>query len=317
MAAVVALDAFDPEGSKYLHQVFPDVIEQGHPLHATWTEHAVGLFVAKSRVTREMISKAKKLRIIVRHGTGYDNIDAEACREHGVILCYCPGISAMNVAEVVLALTGACAKNLIEVSRQLRAGEKLNKKFKSLYSAALLTGKTFGIVGGGTIGQLVAKNVGAYEGNLIVYDPALPAQSWEALPHTRAASLDEILPQVDVLSIHVPLLSATRDMIAAPQLRMMKPTAVLINTARGGVVNEPDLWDALRNNIIASAGVDAWVKEPPTKEDYGHVLEMDNVVTTPHIGGSPAEIQTATCRAMVDRMKEALIDGVKPKDRVC
>lgn len=126
-----------------------------------------------------------------------------------------------------------------------------------------------------------------------------------------------MLPKVDVPSIHVPLLSATRDMIAAPQLKMMKPTAILINTARGGVVNEPDLWDALRNNVIASAGIDAWVKEPPTKEDYGHVFEMDNVVTTPHIGGSPAEIQTATCRAMVDRMKEVLIDRLEPKDRVC
>lgn len=173
--SVVALDSFDPEGLKYMRRLFPDVIEAGHPSHASWPDHAVGLFVAKSKVTAEIIRSTKNLKFIVRHGTGYDNIDVDACKEKGVVLCNLPGISvspssslyankaydvqAMSVAEVALALAGACSKNLVELSRQIRGGEMLNKKSKSLYSAALLTGKTFGIVGGGRIGQLTAKKL--------------------------------------------------------------------------------------------------------------------------------------------------------------
>ena len=95
----------------------------------------------------------------------------------------------------------------------------------------------------------------------------------------------------------------------------MKPTAILINTSRGGIVNEPDLWKALQERIIASAGVDAWVSEPPTKDVSGDVFELDTLVTTPHIGGSPAEVQTATCISMIDRMKEVIIDKTDPKNR--
>lgn len=180
MSAVVALDTFDPVGTEYMREVFPDIIEPDHASYTTWPDHAVGLLVAKSYVTADMISKSKRLRYIVRHGAGYDNVDVEACKKKGIIMCNCPGVSvravcsckfelaryrqltqskATSVAEVVLTLTCACAKNLVEVSRQIRAGETLNKRFRSLYSAATLTGKTFGIIGGGTIGQIVAKKL--------------------------------------------------------------------------------------------------------------------------------------------------------------
>lgn len=104
-------------------------------------------------------------------------------------------------------------------------------------------------------------------------------------------------------------------MITFSVLEKMKPTAILINVARGGVVKEEDLWEALRSGTIASAAVDAWVSEPPTREVYGSILDMENLVMSPHIGGSPAEVQTATCISMVDHMKE-LLDGKLPRDRV-
>lgn len=113
---------------------------------------------------------------------------------------------------------------------------------------------------------------------------------------------------VDVLSLHVPLLPTTKNLITLPLLKTMKPTATLINVARGGVVNEEDLWQALREGIIASAGVDAWVSEPPTRDVYGDVFDLENLIMSPHIGGSPAEVQTATCISMVDHMKE-MLDG--------
>lgn len=120
---------------------------------------------------------------------------------------------------------------------------------------------------------------------------------------------------VDVLSLHVPLLPTTKNLITLPLLKTMKPTATLINVARGGVVNEEDLWQALREGIIASAGVDAWVSEPPTRDVYGDVFDLENLIMSPHIGGSPAEVQTATCISMVDHMKE-MLDGEPPRDRV-
>lgn len=124
-----------------------------------------------------------------------------------------------------------------------------------------------------------------------------------------------MLPSVDVLSLHVPLLPTTKNLITLPLLKKMKPTAILINVARGGAVHEQGLWQALREGIIASAGVDAWVSEPPTRDVYGDVFDLENLVMSPHIGGSPAEIQTAVCMSMVDHMKE-MLDGQPPRDRV-
>jgi len=138
---------------------------------------------------------------------------------------------------------------------------------------------------------------------------------WGSIPHVRAKSVADMLPLVDVLSLHVPLLPTTKNMITLSLMRTMKRTAILINCARGGVVNEDDLWKALREGIIGSAGVDAWVSEPPTREIYGDVLELENLVMSPHIGGSPAEVQTTTCMSMCDHMRE-MIDGKAPRDRV-
>jgi phosphoglycerate dehydrogenase-like enzyme len=120
---------------------------------------------------------------------------------------------------------------------------------------------------------------------------------------------------VDVLSLHVPLNLATKDMINLPLLKSMKPTSILVNCSRGGVVNEKDLWVALKEGIIASAGVDVWVHEPPTREVYGDIFDLENLVMSPHIGGSPAEVQTATCISMCDHMRE-MLDGKPPRDRV-
>ena len=149
------------------------------------------------------------------------------------------------------------------------------------------------------------------------YDPYLPTDSeaWKTIPYTRVTSLEEMLPLLDVLSLHVPLLPSTRDMISLPQLKAMKPTAIIINTARGGIVNETDLWHALRERIIKGAGIDTWVNEPPTRDAYGDVFDIENLTMTSHIGGSPLEIQTLTCYSMCDRMKEMIV-GEVVKNRI-
>lgn len=129
------------------------------------------------------------------------------------------------------------------------------------------------------------------------------------------ARVEDLLPLVDVLSLHVPLLPSTKDLINLENMRTMKPTAILINTARGGVINEPDLFCALREGVIASAGIDAFVIEPPTAQAYGDNLEIPTLTFSPHIGASPSEIQTALCMSMCDHMAE-LLNGDTPRDRV-
>jgi D-3-phosphoglycerate dehydrogenase len=124
-----------------------------------------------------------------------------------------------------------------------------------------------------------------------------------------------MLAHVDVLSLHVPLLESTRDLINLANMRTMKPTAIIINTARGGVINEEDLFTALQEGVIAAAGIDAFVHEPPTKKVYGALLDIPTLTFTPHIGAAAAEIQTALCMSMCDHMAE-LMAGETPRDRV-
>ena len=150
------------------------------------------------------------------------------------------------------------------------------------------------------------------------YDPYVPIDGpspWNDIPHTRATRVEDLLPVIDVLSLHVPLLPSTKDLINLDNMRTMKQTSIIINTARGGVINEADLFVALREGIVGAAGIDAFVHEPPTSEAYGDNLELPNLTFTPHIGAAAAEIQTALCESMCDHMAE-LLEGKAPRDRV-
>ena len=150
------------------------------------------------------------------------------------------------------------------------------------------------------------------------YDPYMPTDGtgpWSSIHHRRVSSVDEMLPLVDVLSLHVPLLASTTNLLTLDKLKTMRRTAILINTARGGIINEDDLFTALSEGIIAAAGIDAFVHEPPTRAAYGDKLDLPTLTFTPHIGAAAAEIQTALCTSMCDHMVE-LLEGKPPRDRV-
>lgn len=176
---------------------------------------------------------------------------------------------------------------------------------KEKCSGLIISRKIIGIVGMGNIGQKVAN---IFQGGLgcriVAYDPLLPKDAWPQILHTRAETLEEVLCVADVLTLHIPLLAETRNLIAYPQLQMMTQNAILINTARGGIINESDLERALKEGLIWGVGLDCHEQEPPTKERYGGLWATGRVVSTPHVGAATAETQMETAIAAVDRLWE-------------
>lgn len=176
---------------------------------------------------------------------------------------------------------------------------------KEKCSGLIINNKTVGIIGMGNIGQRVARIFQCGLGcSIVAYDPLLPTDAWSNIVHTRATTLEYLLESSDVITLHVPLLPQTRNLIAFPQLSLMKRNAILINTARGGIVHEADLERALNEGLIWGAGLDCHEQEPPTRERYGGLWETGRVVSTPHVGAATAETQMETAIAAVDRLWE-------------
>lgn len=233
---------------------------------------------------------------------GIDKIDATACSERDIKIFTTPGVNAQAVAETVLTLTMSVARQVGHITAQQSHG-KLVPKEKC--SGLIISGKTVGIVGMGNIGQRVARIFqGGLGCDIVAYDPLLPADAWADIPHTRAKTLDQVLEASDVFTLHVPLLPQTRNLIGYQQLSQMKSNAILINAARGGIVNEADLERAMNEGLIFGAGLDCHEQEPPTKERYGGLWDTGRVVSTPHIGAATAQTQMETAMAAVDRLAE-------------
>ncbi|KAJ9636854.1 hypothetical protein H2199_007848 [Coniosporium tulheliwenetii] len=187
------------------------------------------------------------------------------------------------------------------VARQLRTisvNQALGKEVRKDHCCGTtMIGKSIGILGMGNIGTAVARIFqGAFNSPVYAYDPFAPADAWADVPHTRVSKIEDLLPHVDVLTLHVPLNRKTRDMISMSQFEAMRPNAILINVARGGIVNEDDLITALNKGLIWGAGLDCHVEEPPTEKRYKALWETGKVISTPHIGATTAQtqVQTAT-----------------------
>lgn len=233
---------------------------------------------------------------------GIDKIDAPACKQRNIPIFNTPGVNAQAVAETVLALTMSVARQVGHITALQTERQVVPKE---TCSGLIIRNKTIGIVGMGNIGQKVAA---IFQGGLgcriIAYDPLLPKDAWTEIPHVRAATLEELLDSSDVVTLHIPLLPQTRGLISYAQLERMKSNAILINTARGGIVNESDLERALTEQLIFGAGLDCHEQEPPTKELYGGLWGTGRVVSTPHIGAATAETQMETAMAAIDRLAE-------------
>nr|WP_206204038.1 hydroxyacid dehydrogenase [Thermococcus sp. ES12] len=254
---------------------------------------------SKPRVTRKVIEAAPKLKVIGRAGVGLDNIDLEAAKERGIKVVNSPGASSRSVAELAVALMFAVARKIAFADRKMREGIWAKKQCMGME----LEGKTLGIVGFGRIGYSIAKIARALGMNVLLYDP-YPNEERAREVGGKFVPLEELLKESDVVTLHVPLVEQTYHLINEERLRLMKPTAILINAARGAVVDTSALVKALQGGWIAGAGLDVFEEEPLPKD---HPLtKLDNVVLTPHIGASTVEAQMRAGVQVAEQIVEIL-----------
>lgn len=244
---------------------------------------ADGFILRIGKIDRKAIEACPKLRVITRPGVGVDSVDVKAATEHGIPVVVCPA-NFRAVAEHTLALILALSKNLLESVEETQKG---NFAVRSKYAAVELTGKTLTILGFGKIGREVARLCSAIGMKICVYDPYVPQESVTSLQFGYAADMREAIAQGDFVSIHLPSMPATHGIIGKEQFAAFKKTAIFVNCARGDVVNETDLVEALEDHVIAGAGLDVLVDEPMKKEHP--LFRMPNVIITPHMAAQTQE----------------------------
>jgi len=251
---------------------------------------ADGVIIRIGSIDRETMAAAKRLKVIGRPGIGVDNVDVAAATESGIPVVIAPGANTRSVAEHALALILAASKDLLNSDRNTRAGE-FNVRYA--YKSFELSGKVLGLVGYGNIGKELARLCTAIGMKVVVHDPFInPGSIVQGYRYVNR--LDQVLRDADVVSLHVPLTEKTRNMIGERELGLMKPSAVLINCARGGVIDEKALIAALKNKRLHGAGLDVFSSEPVTAGNPWK--DLDNVIVTPHMAGQARE---AAARASV------------------
>jgi D-3-phosphoglycerate dehydrogenase / 2-oxoglutarate reductase len=257
------------------------------------------LIVRNLRVDSAMIEAARELRLIGVHGVGTDRIDLGAVSGRAIAVFNTPDANATSVAEHAMALLLGVAKRIIPARHALQSGDDA---FRYRAQPIELAGKTAGIVGYGRVGRAFAVLARAFGMQIVVFDPALPDESGLE-PGERVDDLDTLLRESDAVSLHVPLTPATKGLIDARRLWLMKPSAVLVNTARGALVDEEALLRALLDGQIAGAGLDVFAVEPVPAEHP--LLHLDPVVATPHLAGSTDGALRRTALALVDGIERA------------
>lgn len=248
-------------------------------------EAADYIIIRTVKLTGADLKRAGRLRLVQKWGAGYDNIDIESISALDIPVAVCAGINAQPVAEMTLLHMLAVLRNLTALNDSL----KKNIWAKDVYSTRsyLLQGKKVGLIGLGNIGKRVAGLVRAFGATVQYYDVCRAEEATERALDLTFLPLEVLLGSSDVVSIHVPLTEETRNLLDYQKLCLMKPTAIVVNTARGGIVDEADLARALSEKRILGAGLDAFVNEPP---GAGHpLLGLENVVMTPHAGGNTAD----------------------------
>ncbi|TMC69621.1 MAG: D-glycerate dehydrogenase [Chloroflexi bacterium] len=256
-------------------------------------------------VNGDAIRAARQLRMIATMGTGYDNIDVGAAKERGIPVTFAPGILDETTADGAFALLLATARRLGEAERFLRAG-KYHGWTPFMFTGQDVHGATLGIVGMGRIGLAVARRARGFAMPLLYHDARRNPGAEQELGVTYVENLDELLARSDFVSLHVPLLADTRHLMNAERLRKMKRTAILINTSRGPVVDEKALADALKEGVIAGAGLDVYEREPAVEPS---LLGLENAVLLPHIAS--ASVRTRTRMAV--RAAENIVAFIEGK----
>jgi glyoxylate reductase len=265
---------------------------------------AEGIFtVLTDKIDREVLDKAKKVKIIANMAVGYDNIDIEYAKHRGIIVTNTPDILTETTADLTFGLLLAAARKIVQANQYIKDG-----LWKS-WSPYFMTGvdvhhKTLGIVGMGRIGEAIAKRALGFNMNIIYHNRTRKEEAEEKL-QAKYVSFHELIETADFIVCMTPLTESTREIFNRDVFRKMKQTAIFINTSRGGVVNEEDLYEALVNKEILAAGLDVFQKEPILPNHP--LLQLDNVVALPHIGSATVETRTAMIELALKNIERVLL----------
>ncbi|MBI4976940.1 MAG: phosphoglycerate dehydrogenase [Spirochaetes bacterium] len=253
-----------------------------------------------SRADREVVTMGKQLKLVARAGVGLDNVDVPAATEKGIVVMNAPSGNTMSTAELTFAMLLAMSRNIPQAYMSMRQKQWEKKKFEGIE----VHGKTLGIVGLGRIGREVAKRAIAFGMKVLAYDPYFPQDKAKTLG-VEMSDLTRIYKESDFITVHTPLSAETENLITKKEIALMKPTVRLINCARGGIINEQDLKDALAAKRIAAAALDVYISEPPKEFAYA---DLENCITTPHLGASTEEAQISvaieTANAIVSYFRD-------------
>jgi phosphoglycerate dehydrogenase-like enzyme len=253
---------------------------------------AEAVIVGLEIITPELLDKLPKLRIIAKYGVGLDNIDLDACKNRGILVGWSGGVNKRSVAEMALGFMIALCRNLFSTSNEL-------KQFIWNKSGGVqLSGKTIGIIGLGNIGKELVLLLKPFGCNILVNDIE-DVSEFATANNLQCVDKNTLISLSDIVSIHTPLTSETRNMFTTKEFNQMKKSAFIINTARGGIINEIDLKIALKEKIIAGAALDVYETEPPIDKE---LLQLPNLICTPHTGGNAAEAVFAMGESAINHL---------------
>ena len=297
---VLVTEPLSSGGLALLRQEFdvderPDLAPAG--LADAIAEYDALIVRSQTKVTAEVFERASRLRVVGRAGIGLDNVDVEAATRAGVMVVNAPQSNILSAAEHTLALLLAQARNIPQADAALRAGRWERRRFEGVE----LNGKTLGIVGLGRVGAMVAQRAGAFGMRLVGFDPYVSRDRARALGVELMPNLEAVLVQADFLTVHLPRTPETVGLIGRRELALMKPGAILINTARGALVDQGALAEALRDGRLAGAGLDVYPQEPLPPE-ANPFRDLDNVVLTPHAGAVTREANARSRKMPVDNI---------------
>jgi D-3-phosphoglycerate dehydrogenase len=254
-----------------------------------------------TKVTSDIIESAKNLRVIGRAGSGLDNVDKVAATKHGIVVMNTPGGNTITTAEHTIALLLSMARQIPQATTSMKQGKWEKKRFTGVE----LYNKTLGIIGIGNIGSHVARMAQGMGMNVIAFDPYMSEERVKSLG-IKIVSLDELIETADFITVHTPLTPETRGLINADRIKRMKDGVRIINAARGGIVDEKALYNALKSGKVAGAALDVFEQEPP---EGNPLLELDNIVLTPHLGAATEEAQENVAVAIAEQVVDYLVKG--------
>src|SRR5438309_9234561 len=307
MPAILVADSLADDGLRRLRQAGEVEVRTG--LTEAQLVEAIPAFDAlvvrsATKVGEKVLEAGRRLRVVGRAGVGVDNIDIDAATRRGILVVNAPRGNITAAAEHTIGLLLAVARWIPQADASVRRGEWQRARFTGVE----IRGKTLGVIGLGNIGTEVAKRAQGLEMEVIAFDPVVPQERAEQF-NVELVPLEELLKRSDFVSVHVPLLEGTRNLLNADRLALLKPTARLINAARGGIVDEEALAQALKSGSLAAAAADVFELEPPAESP---LLELSNFIAPPHIAASTTEAQTSVAFDVAEEVA-AVLAGELPR----